>query len=499
MKKLLIILGSLGITASVGGTVVSCEFTKSGVVNLGNLKSPSIEKFADQKSIDLEYLKANKNLITGLEKINPSEIKFENFKNDEVKKTITVDIVSLENSKTVSGSIKNLEIKVVEYVKKNVKNIITEMSLGEVSTKNTVPNSQELINAIKKSNFHSLINNVFSQTEGFSFDNVKNDSFTLTISKESKYLVENEKIDFKYTLKSTATEKIKLETLLKNKNIGEFKISREKPRADEVMEKLILSNSDLVRYKSQLEVTDIQSTKATIKVKSNSNELVQGGSVEVNFILRNKLEDIVIENNLGKFLVEKSLPTKEEVIDRLIEKNPNIGNFKSSLTILGNLNLTSATISVKSDSVILIPDSSITVTYVVESKLPTLKSLIKVDKVGIIQKTEEEFTIDDFKVIFIEKNPEIAEYMNDLKMKMNTSFGSVDITVIPTSEKLSIFDSIKIFFKLVTDKPEPESKPESKPENKPENKPESKPESKPAVIASQPTENITNPSTTLKS
>ncbi|AXK51227.1 lipoprotein [Spiroplasma alleghenense] len=460
MKKLLSILASLGVTASVGSAVVACEDTTKGIIKLDKLKSAEFEA-KDSKTLTIESVNANINSISGLEGINPNEVTLSNFKTNNADKKFTVDIAAKAASKTVSGKVAALNISVVEYKKKSLIDLVKTLDLGEISIKDKLPTSEELVGAIKAKNYSSVLNNGLDVKEDYAFDKITENGAILKATQKSGYFIVDSQVSLTYKVRVEADVQKNLSDLIKVAAIGEVQIAGDKPTIEEISTALLAKNPDLVKYKDQVEFKfKGDENKLIVSVKKDAKNLVANGVVEVSFTTKKapkKLDEIIIVKNLETIEVEKSIPTEQQILDSLVALNKGLEVFKNEIVVQKGITTKSAIVAAKDDATLLVPKTSVKLEFSVNSKLPKLSSLIKQTDLGKIEEIEGDNNGETVKVPLAKLNPEIANYINELVISPDYSEGKSIIKVKDSSEKLFIDDQIEVTYQIIENNVEPEA------------------------------------------
>lgn len=367
----------------------------------------------------------------GGQKLNSEKIievfKNKNQKTKDFKKLSAIDITD-ENAKIFSGEHLGDVIVNFSLVREKLSEFFDKRNLGEIVTfGGKTPTKEQLIKLINK-------NNPKAKNLLFDVEDITNNKAKIT----SKSYDDKVEINFNVV-------KEKLSDIIKVTNLKEIKyLLGDRPTKKQVLEKIIKENPNAECLALDLEIGEIKkdaedNNKFSAKIASKKYEIKD---FKVEFISSKfKLNEIAPVTDLGEIKTsEKSgLPSYLEIINKLVEKNPELKKLKETkmLNLEADLEVKDIT---KEEATVISSEfnSRIQVTYApIKQKL---LDVIEVTDLGEIKYlTGEQPTKEEIFVALVAKNPEAKKFEQEIDIKEITS-----TTAIVSSSKHD--DSVEIKF-----------------------------------------------------
>ncbi|ATZ17519.1 hypothetical protein ELUMI_v1c07970 [Williamsoniiplasma luminosum] len=431
MKKLLTLLGSVGMVAATAATVVACnpgkndakvsdstiKVGKHGEINLTRDEIKEVEGYNDVKAYEEGFVPApatkadaeKPKPVLDKVKLENGVISFTGLK--EGKATIVLQgtkkapVTPGTKTDAAAPKLELLKTKFTVIVEpsrqpvKSIKEVIKTLALGEIAD-------------VKPETILATINKVNAGANLLATDikiEVGTDNKSAKIIGQGIF---NGDVTVTFTVKTpTEDKRTDIGTLVKT--LGKLEVDTTK---DAVIDAFIAKNPNAKLVKDELQIKDelaADATTAKIEVKSTST--THKGFVDVNFekkpVEGSKTDIGTLVKVLGKLEVDT---TKDAVIEAFIAKNPNAKLVKAELQIKDELaaDATTAKIEVKSST------THTGVADVTFEKKPVEGS--KTD-IGTLVKTLGKLEVDTTKdaVIdaFIAKNPNAKLVKDELQIK----------------------------------------------------------------------------------
>ncbi|MGI3136316.1 MAG: hypothetical protein ACN23H_01900 [Candidatus Phytoplasma vitis] len=270
--------------------------------------------------------------------------------------------------------------------------VLLKKDLGEITSKDLKVTKEEIINQIKEKNPDLKDKNL--QIVGEPTETrvtVKSDDYT-------------GQVNVNFTVKEKEVLKVELSTVLKTKELGEIKSKDLKVTKEEIIRQIKEKNPDLKNKNLQI-VGEPTETRVTVKSDDYTGQVNVNFTVKEKEVLKVELSTVLKTKDLGEITSKDLKVTKEEIINQIKEKNPDLKD--KNLQIVGEP--TETRVTVKSDDY----TGQVNVNFTVKEK-----EVLKVE-LSTVLKTKElgEIKSKDLKVTKEEIIRQIQEKNSDLKNK----------------------------------------------------------------------------------
>jgi len=357
MKKLLAMLGAIGLFTGAAITVVACgakpeqgqEETKNLADVLTNTSLFDFDATPTAAQILDRARTLNARLLT-------DQLEVQEISNTGANIVVRPDATAYFRPGSVKVTF------TVGQGKTALDEAIAVKDLGQFVGQ---PSNRDILNKLKELN----PNLVMSQIKV-----TKNaDGQAIIAVNDQSYIYAEGSVTVTYTV---VVARKKIEDVLQKLALGEFSQS---PNAEDILRRVAEKNQEL--QIDQVEVVNLQSDKATIQVKADSS-VYQPGSVTVTFSVKAsptliELSSVLTEIYLGEF---DGAPDTSRVLDQVKVVNPQV-NIDEVEVINLDLHKMIATIQVKADSKVYAPGNVMIYFDIAKPKLP-LSSVIKELELG---------------------------------------------------------------------------------------------------------------------
>jgi len=430
MKKLLSIIGAVGLTATATATAVACANTNKTHLNRIIKVQDLGEMLVNPDEPSPTYFE----IIEKVQDLNKDDLKksgiYNNLKIINITSTSATIRLKEKSSKSFGSVTVKFKTKMIQ--KKILSSLIKNTDLGKIEVLDAfavLRNTDLVIDKINELNpdvhLENDGNTVLQIFEDFIWWNKTEPTFSVILwaNSNSRKYYNNDKITLNFSVKPQ--QKVDLTKYLTETDLGKISVLDEHIQIT-IRERIYWSNiknlkhidtSDFnIKYEQLLVNNTILETtenSATLTVKENS-PWFETGSFNFTYTLveedtRLPLKDTISNLNLGVFdvNVKTLVPTEKEILDRIVSWNQNLDKTE---VIISEITETSATITARSSSTKYVGE--VKVTYETAIKKINLINLITQPNLGIIEVPNP--FVDDIPVDLIIKKIEALNGINSL-------------------------------------------------------------------------------------
>ncbi|AHB36481.1 lipoprotein [Spiroplasma apis] len=283
MKKLLGLLGAMGMVASTGSAVVSCgnkskdeaKATLESIVKVKALGEIEIASDAEVPTLDqlLVAIKA-KNASSTLTK-NDVEL-------DGAATATKAKIKAKADSSKYTGTVEVSYTVKKAAAKATLESVVTKNGLDtiKIASDKEVPTDEQLIEAIKEKN------SGIDLTNEVTFEGKTATEATVKAKEESLKYTGTVKVSYKV---EKAVEKQTLESVVKEKTLGQIDLGKlgDTPSIEQLISAINGKNASLNLTNSDVEI-DGSATETTANLKAKTTSSKYSGTVTVTYTVTNK-------------------------------------------------------------------------------------------------------------------------------------------------------------------------------------------------------------------
>jgi hypothetical protein len=289
---------------------------------------------------------SNRDILNKLKELNPNLVisQINVSKNADGQALISVNPGSLIYDES-KGSV--TVTYTVAAARKKIEDVLTNLALGEFSQS---PSAEDILRRVAEQNQELQMDQV-------EVVNIQDDQATIQV-RQGSTVYQTGSVTVTFSVKAAPTL-IELSSVLTNDDLGEFDSA---PDATRILDQVVALNAQVKI--AELEVINLTTTAATVKVKAGSTVYTQGQVVVVFSVAKPKvsLDSVITDLDLGRFT---NIPTKQDVLNRV--KSKNLALNLNEVTVI-SLAEGTATIAVNTNSKIYAQGSvQVTFTYGLQS------------------------------------------------------------------------------------------------------------------------------------